>query len=119
MDYLPGESQPGNWLNGVGGGIMYHSPSDRWKIMLDYGYGIDAIRSHGRGANSIGLLLQMDLGKLHGEKFNSGHSPSTGAAGSGCSAMIFPEKSPCAAGGSRCFIIGRVAHMVELADTLL
>ncbi len=55
VDYLPGESQPGNWLNGVGGGILYHSPSDRWKIMLDYAYGIDAIRSHGRGANSIGI----------------------------------------------------------------
>jgi hypothetical protein len=71
VDYLPGESQPGNWLNGVGGGIMYHSPSDRWKIMLDYGYGIDAIRSHGRGANTVGLLLQIDLGTLHSKTFNS------------------------------------------------
>jgi hypothetical protein len=71
VDYLPGESQPGNWLNGVGGGILYHSQSDRWKIMLDYGYGIDAIRSHGRGANSIGLLLQIDLGKKRSQNFNS------------------------------------------------
>jgi len=71
VDYLPGESQPGNWLNGVGGGILYHSRSDRWKIMLDYGYGIDAIRSHGRGANSIGLLLQFDLGKKRSQNFNS------------------------------------------------
>ena len=46
VDYLPGEEQPGNWLNGVGGGILYHSQSDRWKIMFDYGYGVDAIRSH-------------------------------------------------------------------------
>ena len=71
VDYLPGESQPGNWLNGVGGGILYHSRSDRWKVMLDYGYGIDAIRSHGRGANSIGLLLQIDLGKKRSQNFNS------------------------------------------------
>jgi hypothetical protein len=71
VDYLPGESQPGNWLNGVGGGIMYHSQSDRWKVMLDYGYGVDAIRSHGRGANSIGLLVQFDLGRLHSKSFNS------------------------------------------------
>ena len=35
VDYLPGEAQPGNWLNGVGGGILYRSPSDRFKIMLD------------------------------------------------------------------------------------
>jgi hypothetical protein len=29
--------------------------------MIDYGYGIDAIRSGGRGAHSIGFLLQLDL----------------------------------------------------------
>jgi hypothetical protein len=71
VDYLPGEEQPGNWLNGVGGGLMYHSPSNRWKIMLDYGYGIDAIRSHGRGANSIGLLVQLDLGHKRSSNFNA------------------------------------------------
>lgn len=64
VDYLPGESQPGNWLNGVGGGVLYCSPSDRWKVAVNYGYGIDAIRSHGRGANSIGFFLQVDLGKF-------------------------------------------------------
>ncbi len=62
VDYLPGEEQPGNWLSGVGGGILFHSPSDRLKILVTYAYGIDAIRSHGRGANSIGILLQLDLG---------------------------------------------------------
>jgi hypothetical protein len=70
VDYLPGESEPGNnWLTGVGGGLVYHSQSDRWKVALDYGYGIDAIRSHGRGANSIGFLLQIDLGKFHSKDF--------------------------------------------------
>ena len=29
--------------------------------MVGYGYGIDAIRSDGRGAHSIGFLLQFDL----------------------------------------------------------
>jgi len=70
VDYLPGEKQPGNWLNGVGGGIYYRSPTDRFKIVLDYAYGIDAIRSHGRGANTVGILMQWDLGKTHLEKFN-------------------------------------------------
>src|SRR5208282_918120 len=70
VDYLPGESQPGNWLNGVGGGILYRSPSDRWKIHIGYGYGVDAMRGHGRGANNFGLLMQWDLEKTHGEKFN-------------------------------------------------
>ena len=73
VDYLPGEGQPGNWLNGVGGGILYHSPSDRWKIMVGYGYGVDAIRSRGRGANNIGMLVQWDLEKTHVEKFNPAH----------------------------------------------
>ena len=63
VDYLPGTGQPGSWLNGVAGGIMWHSPSDRWKILTDYAYGINAIRDGHRGANSIGVLLQIDLGK--------------------------------------------------------
>jgi hypothetical protein len=70
VDYLPGEAQPGNWLNGVGGGILYRAPSDRFKVVLDYAFGVDAIRSGARGANSIGILMQWDLGKAHGEKFN-------------------------------------------------
>jgi len=61
VDYLPGLEQPGNWHTGVGGGVLYKSPS--WKVMLGYGYGVDAIRSHGRGAQSVGLLLQLDLGR--------------------------------------------------------
>jgi hypothetical protein len=48
---------------------LYHSPSNRWKIAVNYGYGIDAIRSHGRGANSIGFLLQIDLGKFPTKSF--------------------------------------------------
>ena len=63
VDYLPGEAQSGNWLSGVSGGVMWHSPTDRFKIMTDYAYGINAIRNGHRGANSIGVLLQIDLGK--------------------------------------------------------
>jgi hypothetical protein len=69
VDYLPGEGQPGDWLNGVSGGLMWHSPTDRWKIMADYAYGINAIRNDHRGANSIGFLVQLDLGKP-GHAFN-------------------------------------------------
>jgi len=71
VDYLPGESQSGNWLSGVGGGILFHSPSDRLKIMASYGYGIDAIRSHGRGANSVGILIQLDLGHAPSRTFKA------------------------------------------------
>ena len=61
VDYLPGLEQPGDWHTGVGGGIVYRSPS--WKVMLGYAYGVDAIRSGERGAHSIGVLLQLDLEK--------------------------------------------------------
>ncbi len=60
VDYLPGLQQSGDWLSGVGGGILYQSSS--LKVMAGYAYGIDAIRDHGRGANSVGILLQFDLG---------------------------------------------------------
>jgi len=59
VDYLPGQEQSGNWNSGVGAGVFYTSRT--WRVMVDYGYGIDAIRSGGRGAHSIGLLLQLDL----------------------------------------------------------
>jgi hypothetical protein len=61
VDYLPGTGQPGSWNTGLGGGVLYKSPS--WKIMVGYGYGVNAIRSNGRGAQSIGMLLQFDLGQ--------------------------------------------------------
>jgi hypothetical protein len=60
VDYLPGTRQPGNWLSGVGGGVLYKSSSV--KVMAGYAYGIDAIRSNGRGGHSIGFLMQFDLG---------------------------------------------------------
>ena len=63
VQYLAGEGQPGNWLSGVSGGLMWHSPTDRYKVMTDYAYGINAIRNGQRGANSVGVLLQIDLGK--------------------------------------------------------
>ncbi|HTR43845.1 MAG TPA: hypothetical protein VMH87_19715 [Pseudomonadales bacterium] len=64
VDYLPGTGQPGNSLTGVAGGIMWHSKEDHWKIIVDYARGINAVRDNGqeRGSNSIGVLLQVDLG---------------------------------------------------------
>jgi hypothetical protein len=59
VDYLDGLSQPGHWNSGVGGGVLYKTSS--LKAMVGYSYGIDAIRSHGRGANSVGVWLQIDL----------------------------------------------------------
>lgn len=60
VSYLHGLEQPGDWLSGVGGGLLYKTSS--LKVMVGYAYGIDAIRTGGRGAHSVGILLQFDLG---------------------------------------------------------
>ncbi len=58
VDYLPGMEQPGNWHSGVGAGIFYKNAT--WRVMLGYGYGFEAIRTGGRGANALGILVQLD-----------------------------------------------------------
>jgi hypothetical protein len=63
VDYIPGLSQPDHWNSGVGAGIVYRSPTDSWQVALGYGYGIDAIRNGERGAQSISILVQFDLGR--------------------------------------------------------
>lgn len=73
IDYLSGTEQPGHWVNGVGAGILYRSPTDKFKCIVGFAYGIDAIRSGGRGASSISVLLQWDLEKTYGADFNSTH----------------------------------------------
>ena len=72
VDYLPGTGQSGNWVSGVGAGILYRAPSDRFKCIFAYAYGVDAIRSDGRGANSVSILIQFDLEKSHSSSFNAG-----------------------------------------------
>jgi hypothetical protein len=72
MDYVQGLAQPGHWNSGVGGGITYRSTSQAWQIFLGYGYGFNAIRSHGRGAQSIGILVQFDLERTKGSLYDTG-----------------------------------------------
>ncbi len=67
VNYLPGLSQPGNWQSGVGAGLLYKARS--WRVAVGYGYGINAIRSHGRGADSVGVLMQFDLEQAKGNLF--------------------------------------------------
>jgi len=78
VDYLEGLEQPGHWHSGVGGGLTYISPSGAWLGTLIYGHGFDAIRSDGRGANQIGILLQYDFdakGRGKSRFFMPGVSP--------------------------------------------
>jgi hypothetical protein len=63
VDYLPGFEQPKHWNTGTGASLIYRSPSDSWQLAVAYGYGFNAIRSHGQGAQSITFLLQFDLGR--------------------------------------------------------
>lgn len=72
VDYLPALTQPGDMNSGLGAGIFYTSSS--WRVMLGYGYGIDAIRSDGRGGHSIGILLQLDFDRAK-EAFFQGQPP--------------------------------------------
>lgn len=67
-NYLPGFELSNEWNTGVGGGLVYRSPSDSWQVAVQYGYGINAIRDHGRGAQSVTFLLQFDLGRTR-ERF--------------------------------------------------
>ncbi|HSH96282.1 MAG TPA: hypothetical protein VK968_19200 [Roseimicrobium sp.] len=62
VDYLDGMQQPGPWHSGLNGGIGYKNSTETFNIILGYAYGVDARRSHGKGASSIGLLCQFDLG---------------------------------------------------------
>ncbi len=68
LDYVPGLKQADRWNSGVGGGIAYHSQS--WKVALNYGYGLDAVRGADQGSHMVGLLVQCDLehwlNKRHG-----------------------------------------------------
>jgi hypothetical protein len=70
INYIDGTGQSGHSVSGVGGGILYRSPADKFKCVLACAYGFDAIRSSGRGATSISVLLQWDLEKTYGASFN-------------------------------------------------
>lgn len=61
MAYTWGLEQPATWHTGVGALLTYAPPSKVMKWVLAYGYGIDAIRSSGRGANSIAVMVEIDL----------------------------------------------------------
>lgn len=64
VDYLDGFEQSGNWNSGVTGGLTFKSKNRRLQAVVASGYGIDAIRSDGRGGYSVSFLLQYNFGKL-------------------------------------------------------
>ena len=72
VDYVRGMEQPGDWHSGVGGGLGYTAPSHVWEVTLGYAYGVDAIRSGGRGAHTVGLVAQYDLEARRTRRKSSG-----------------------------------------------
>ena len=63
FSYTPGLEMPNTWNSGVGGGISYHGPGERLKVALNFGYGIDALRSEGRGGYAVAIAMQIDMQK--------------------------------------------------------
>ena len=63
VDYVDDLEQSGNWNSGVTGGVGYTSKNRRLKAIGALGYGIDAIRSPGRGGYSAALMLQYNFGR--------------------------------------------------------
>jgi hypothetical protein len=61
VDYLPGTAQPGAFNSGAGVALGYRARSGHWQIMGTYGYGFEALRDNGRGAQAVGLFLEIDL----------------------------------------------------------
>ncbi len=61
VDYLSGFEQADRWLSGVGAGVGYKAAQDVWQVVLAYAYGFNALRSDGRGGQSIVLLFQFDF----------------------------------------------------------
>jgi hypothetical protein len=61
VDYLPGTGQPGSFNSGAGLGFGYHARSGTWQVMATYGYGFEAIRSSGRGAQAVGIFCEINL----------------------------------------------------------
>jgi hypothetical protein len=65
VDYLPGMAQGDHFNSGAGLGLGYRSRSGTWEVLASYGYGFEAIRSEGRGGQSVGILVQIDLEAAH------------------------------------------------------
>jgi hypothetical protein len=61
VDYLPGFDQPNHWNTGVGPSLSFTSRSEVWRVIMRYGYGINAQRDGDEGAHSIGLLYQYNF----------------------------------------------------------
>jgi hypothetical protein len=63
VDYVDGLGQHGHSHSGVGGGIGYTAKDRRWRTLATAAYGIDAMRTGGRGGYGVGVMFQYNFGK--------------------------------------------------------
>lgn len=61
IDSPPGLEPPGHWHTGVGPALSYTARDDEWRVILRYGYGINAARVSPAGAQSVGILFQYNF----------------------------------------------------------
>jgi hypothetical protein len=61
VDYLPGLARPGHWHTGAGPSLSFTSRSEVWRVILRYGYGVNAQRDGHDGAHSVGVLYQYNF----------------------------------------------------------
>lgn len=64
IDYTPGLAQPHAWNTGMSASLGYVPGTRSWKAFLVYGHAFDAIRHDRRGADSVTLLMELDLERL-------------------------------------------------------
>jgi hypothetical protein len=62
VDYVPGMGQSGHSHTGVGPDLSYTAADNTWRVVLRYGYGLNAEREGHDGAHSVGLLCQFNFG---------------------------------------------------------
>jgi hypothetical protein len=51
-------------VSGASASLGYAPASKAWKVSLVYGHGFDAVRNGHRGADSISLLMEVDLERM-------------------------------------------------------
>jgi len=64
VDYTPGFEQPRAWNTGASLTLAYAPPTRAWRGQLVYGHAFDAMRDGHRGADSVSLLVEIDLEKM-------------------------------------------------------
>ena len=64
IGFVPGLAAPHAWNSGMSASLGYAPTTGAWKASLVYGHAFDAIRHGRRGADSVTLLMELDLERM-------------------------------------------------------